>query len=569
MPRLPRFLASAAVAVAMALSATAAVPVGPASAASLLTDPVPIAAYGMEESRGTAVGDSMGGKPGTAVATSWTAGKHGKALSFAGEDYVESKVAIPPTPAWAALGALTFEAWIKPASDADGNLLELQSWDSSNGFFVVGYRWRTLYAVYCGVEGCAGISGDEHGFEVPEGSWSHVAVTHDGTALRIYLNGTQVAVQEATVPLPSFDGQRTIGGAYDTSADFDGVIDEVRVYGTAIDEARVRADMETPVTAALPDDPPSAVGAFTAAGGKARADLSWTAATDDFGVTGYEVHRSSTAGFEPTAETLLATVTTPKYADTGIEPAGRYYYRVLARDILTNGPPSQEAAADVGPVDRPTGSLLAAYALDEGSGTLARDASGKGNHGTVDRATWTEGKHGSALDFPRTGRRMVVPDPPSLRVTSGLTLEMWMRPRAVEPYDRPRYIVAKKASGSPYPSYSVKTWGPRDYQVLLTMADGTPLSVTLPPPPVDQWTHLAVTFDYRADRYALTVYVNGAVQRSLETSRAILYAPGDFQLGSDGFTDDLYIPVTLDDVRVYSKALTGPQIRADMLERVS
>jgi len=37
--------------------------------------------------------------------------------------------------------------------------------------------------------------------------------------------------------------------------------------------------------------------------------------------------------------------------------------------------------------------------FDEGSGTVARDASGNGNDGTIYGATWVNGKYGKALSF--------------------------------------------------------------------------------------------------------------------------------------------------------------------------
>ena len=83
---------------------------------------------------------------------------------------------------------------------------------------------------------------------------------------------------------------------------FAGLIDEVRLYNRALTPTQLQTDMATPITPAAPDTQvPSAPAGLTATAGIGRVTLSWTASTDNVGVTGYEVHRSTTAGFTPSA----------------------------------------------------------------------------------------------------------------------------------------------------------------------------------------------------------------------------------------------------------------------------
>jgi chitodextrinase len=63
--------------------------------------------------------------------------------------------------------------------------------------------------------------------------------------------------------------------------------------------------------------------------------LSWTAATDNVGVTGYDVYRGGTK---------IATVTTTGYTDSGLSP-GAYSYTVVARDAAGNTSPASNAVA--------------------------------------------------------------------------------------------------------------------------------------------------------------------------------------------------------------------------------
>jgi fibronectin type 3 domain-containing protein len=62
--------------------------------------------------------------------------------------------------------------------------------------------------------------------------------------------------------------------------------------------------------------------------------LSWPAATDNLGVTGYQVERCQGAGC--TAFALLATTTATSYGDTGLTPGTSYSYRVRAQDATGN-----------------------------------------------------------------------------------------------------------------------------------------------------------------------------------------------------------------------------------------
>ena len=93
--------------------------------------------------------------------------------------------------------------------------------------------------------------------------------------------------------------------------------------------------------------PPSAPPNLVASGGAGSASLMWDAATDNIGVTGYNVHRGTAPGFAPTTANRIAQPSTPGYVDLSA-PAGTSYYRVTAQDAAGNvSVPSNEASAIV------------------------------------------------------------------------------------------------------------------------------------------------------------------------------------------------------------------------------
>jgi hypothetical protein len=109
----------------------------------------------------------------------------------------------------------------------------------------------------------------------------------------------------------------------------------------------------------------------------------------------------------------------------------RSFVPILLLSVLTAAILAGVGGAATRMADGSTG-LVAAYSFDEGSGTIAADTSGNANTGTISGATWsTVGNMGGALAFNGSSSTVRVPDSASLDLTSGMTLEAWVRPTAV------------------------------------------------------------------------------------------------------------------------------------------
>ena len=97
------------------------------------------------------------------------------------------------------------------------------------------------------------------------------------------------------------------------------------------------------VSAAIADTtPPAAPGSLAATASGTSVSLTWTAATDNVGVVRYNVHRSTTSGFTPSAANRIAQPTGTSYTDTGLA-AGTYFYKVTAEDAAGNVGPASNA----------------------------------------------------------------------------------------------------------------------------------------------------------------------------------------------------------------------------------
>ena len=198
---------------------------------------------------------------------------------------------------------------------------------------------------------------------------------------------------------------------------------------TAEDAAGNIGPLSNTATATVADTTPPSTPTLTANGGAGQTTLSWTTATDNVAVTRYNLHRSTSSGFTPSTANRIAQPTSTSYTDTGLS-AGTYYYKLTAEDAAGNlSTASNQATSTV--TAPPVTGLVAAYGLDTGTGTTITDQSGTGNNGTLTNTTWAgtgTGKYGNALTFNGTNATATIPDTNSLDLTTGMTLEAWVRP---------------------------------------------------------------------------------------------------------------------------------------------
>jgi hypothetical protein len=108
------------------------------------------------------------------------------------------------------------------------------------------------------------------------------------------------------------------------------------------------AMMATFKPANLDSQPPSAPTGLTAsAASDITIALNWSPSTDNIGVVSYDVYRSTTPGFVPSASNLIGQAVGTTFNDVGL-PAGTFYYRVKAKDAAGNvSESSNEAGASV------------------------------------------------------------------------------------------------------------------------------------------------------------------------------------------------------------------------------
>ena len=158
------------------------------------------------------------------------AGKINKALDFDGvDDYVNVPRNINIEPQ-----NLTLGAWIKPSA-VDGNrvIFDKPYTAMSNPYY--SYELRIYNGTIHFMVVVGSYSDDDiiAGGTIVANNWYHIVATFDGT-MRLYINGVLIAEKSNPGDISYFDKPLTIGNGQNYSAPFEGIIDDVRIYDTAL-----------------------------------------------------------------------------------------------------------------------------------------------------------------------------------------------------------------------------------------------------------------------------------------------------------------------------------------------
>jgi hypothetical protein len=207
-------------------------------------------------------------------------------------------------------------------------------------------------------------------------------------------------------------------------------------------------------------------------------------------------------------------------------------------------------------------SLVGAWHLDEGSGTIANDASGNHNTGTINGATWqaTANCHsGSCLSFDGANDYIDIPHSSSLDLSNAVTVTAWIKPNSLSTLQSP---VAKGVHLDwDYELWIEPSGGSIGFGIGLSPGSGIPATA-----PVNnylaigKWSYIAGTADTSTGKIYL--YVDGQKVGESNFVGGINRNTYSLQIGKRN--DGLPFDGTIDEVRVWNRALAPAEIRADM-----
>jgi hypothetical protein len=202
--------------------------------------------------------------------------------------------------------------------------------------------------------------------------------------------------------------------------------------------------------------------------------------------------------------------------------------------------------------------LVGYWKFDEGSGNVAYDLSDYTNDGAINGGPeWVVGKIGAALEFDGSDDYVDCGNDPSLNINGKITVAAWVKTTSTAH----GYFVSKGTAWDEIGHYAIG----QEYNVPLTFQfeiAGSGGAVELDSNIAvndGQWHHIAGTYD----ETVIKVYIDGVEENTMTGSNSLTgSAVGGLTIGQRGGGN--IIGGIIDEVRIYNRALTEPEILAAM-----
>ena len=528
----------------------------------------------------------------------WSFSFSGNAISLNSAGFAS----VPDNNALDSTNALTLEAWVNPTANNQSTYIIAKNYDAASQFaYGLGLRAGKLHATLNNVIHTST-------YVVPRNKWTHVAAVWDGAMLRLYVNGAQVFSKPVGGTLPA-NSQRLIIGARNANGTgfaegFVGAIDGVQLWkialspqalcfeagrtwngsactGEVFNNSTPTANSATfsttlgkvlngTLSATNPDSDPltfllgtgplkgtvqitnASTGAFRYVPSATGADSFTFRVTDYFGISGLatvNVNVTAGAALDSDGDGMID-VTEAQHGLNPASPADGPQDK--DHDTLSN---YNEVIANRNPtIPFETDALhVLGMSFREGAGTAPRDATNAGNHGTFNgtKAKWSAGPFGNAFSTTATAG-VTIPDKASLDITGALSIELWIKPITS---NQTSYLVAKNSdTGAGTFDYGFALGGGKLRAILTGNTYTTGYIV-----PVNEWTHVALTWDAAKVR----IYANGNVVYTANRTAVMTANAKPLIIGArntpagaltQGFTGEL------DQVNVWRRALSGSEM---------
>ena len=207
--------------------------------------------------------------------------------------------------------------------------------------------------------------------------------------------------------------------------------------------------------------------------------------------------------------------------------------------------------------------LVAAYSFNEGTGNIVTDLSGNGNTGTISGAAWTSnGKYSKGLSFNGVNSYVDIGNAASLQLTGSMTWSAWINAAATPADDG--IILAKSDNTSGWQLKTSPDTGPHRFGAAITASSGSRVQrYSVTSRSLNTWYHVAGV--YNASARTMDVYINGipddgVLSGTVPASQVNSSVNANIGRRMGGY----YFNGTIDEVRIYNRALSQSEIQSDM-----
>jgi hypothetical protein len=203
-----------------------------------------VLALSFNEGTGTLANDTSGASNnGTLNGATWTTGKYGGGVSFAGAG---TFVTVADSASLDLSTGMTISAWVNPSTLPAWPTVVLKERPSGLAYALYASAGATK-APSSYLDSAKGEYFATGTGALPLNAWTHLAATYDGAQVRLYVNGALVATKAASGNILATTGALRIGGNAVWGEYFAGVIDEIRIYNRALTQTAIQTDMLTPL----------------------------------------------------------------------------------------------------------------------------------------------------------------------------------------------------------------------------------------------------------------------------------------------------------------------------------
>ena len=209
--------------------------------------------------------------------------------------------------------------------------------------------------------------------------------------------------------------------------------------------------------------------------------------------------------------------------------------------------------------------IVGAWLFEEGSGKTAKDSSGQGNNGEIQGGPkWVNGKFGKAMEFDGQADYIVIKDADSLDLNH-MTVAAWVKLAGYA--DDQRVITKEEGVNDPYTVYSLQISGAGDTKLEFrpTLNGARQRIESTADVPLDQWTHLAATYDGTE----VTLYINGEIDKSTPVAGEMMTNDKDLWIGASEFWTPRFFSGIMDEAVLLNESLSQDDIKSLMTTGLS
>ncbi len=196
------------------------------------------ARWTLDETNGSTAVDIINGNNGTYYGTNASAGGYGPifhSMHFAGPNDPDGEfdyLVVPSSDSLNISNSITLAAWV----NIESNAVRQSVFQKNEAYYLNIKNAEPNFYLY-------GVTDDYYGADqaLESNSWSHIAVTYNGTNIIFYINGSLIKIYSASGIIDVISSSLGIGYGSGDGRYFKGDIDDARIYSTALASNQVHS----------------------------------------------------------------------------------------------------------------------------------------------------------------------------------------------------------------------------------------------------------------------------------------------------------------------------------------